>query len=183
MIKNLLLCTSLSLFSLSLSAADTGSVPEDNAGARVPAALHEAFSHYLSAWTGRHAPAENIAEIFASDAVIEVTIPGRFEWALHVNGRSAIGRFIQAGLQAATTWSFTDLRMFPTSRDDVAFAQYASTIVVDGAPIRQTNLVVIEFDGSRISRLQDLNGSPAVVAALTWPHRLATRITDDAPGQ
>lgn len=177
MIRNLLAASSLTLLTLSASAADGAADTTSLAKAR------EAFSHYLSAWAAGHAPAENIKDIFAADAVMEITIPERNEWSLHIDGRSAISRFVQEGIRAGSAWSFDNLHLFPTSRDDVVFAQYTSTAWIDGSPVRQNSLVVIELDGTQIKRLQDLNGSPAVIAALRGTHRLAAHQDGDAPGQ
>lgn len=147
------------------------------------AQAQEAFGHYLSAWSARHAAPENLAEIFSDGAVVELNIPTRPDWSLHIEGRQAIQTFVGEVSLASKSWTFSAVRYFPTQQDNVVFAQYTSTTQVDGQVAQQTNLVIIELDGSRIAHLRDLNGAQTVTLALAAGRKVAAVPAGDAPGQ
>lgn len=147
------------------------------------AAAREAVSHYLSAWVGQYVSRENMRDIFSDEAAVELEVTSRPHWSLRIEGRAAIGEFIEEASQAGSSWSFTDLAIYPTMNPNVVFAQFSSSALIGGRKIAQSNLLVIELDGNRIANLKDLNGSPAVMEALLNSRRLAAQPTGDAPGQ
>lgn len=172
-----------SAISLALASSVHAIEPGDTLVDPQIAVAREAVGHYLSAWVSRYVSSENLKDIFSDEAAVELKVTSHPEWALHIEGREAIGEFIGEGSMAATSWSFTDLAIYPTMSRNIVFAQYNSNAMIGGRTVVQNNLLVIELDGSRIAHLKDLNGSPAVIEALLGTRRLATQPSGDAPGQ
>lgn len=180
MIRKLILSAAVSL---ALGSSVQANDPDDTELDSPVAAAREAVGHYLSAWVSRYVSRDNLNDIFSDEAAVELKMTSRPDWGLRIEGRKAIGQFIEEGSLAGTSWSFTDLAIYPTMSPNVVFAQFTSNAMIGDRSVVQNNLLVIELDGTRIANLKDLNGSPVVIEALLGNRRLAIHPTGDAPGQ
>jgi ketosteroid isomerase-like protein len=163
----------LALLASTTIAASAGPVLPDG---RVSAAstAHAAVGAYLELWANDGRADE--ASLFSENMVLryEHTNP---ELRSELRGRSPAIRQIRAVARGAGQWKFRDLRVFPTLRDNVYFAQYTATgtSAADGAVSEQNVVLAIELDGQQVVRIVEF-ANPAMVmvrnasSGLTAPH-------------
>jgi hypothetical protein len=90
-------------------------------------------------------------------------LQGRQSMLLQTRALAALGR----------EWTFHDVRLFPTLRSNVYFAQYTATgtAVVDGAAIERQIILRLDLNGDHLVRLVEY-GNPATTLVAEQP-RLA----------
>ena len=130
------------------------------------AAAQAAVKTYLSLWT--QAP-------MAVDSAFADTMVLRYEHAhpqltSEVRGRPSVVTQVRSVAKLGTSWSFSNLRVFPTLHDNIYYAQFtASGKSADGASaIEQEVVISLEMKGFKVSRLVEFS-NPAIRLAIATP--------------
>lgn len=126
-------------------------------------AAKQALAAYLELWKSPDTDA--MASTFNEDAVLEYSlyIP---EIKSEIRGRESMINSVQAIAQLGRDWKFGNIQLFPTLSPNTYFAQYTAsgTMVATGEQFERNVILVLEFDGERVSRLRELF-NPAIALA------------------
>lgn len=146
-------------------APQRGSTAAVKAEATQAAAL-AGVTTYLSLWT--QAPMA-VDSTFADTMVLRY-VHAHPELTSEVRGRASIVTQVRSVAKLGTSWSFSKLRVFPTSHDNIYYAQFtASGKSADGASaIEQEVVISLEMKGLKVSRLVEFS-NPAIRLAIATP--------------
>ena len=88
-----------------------------------------------------------------------------------VRGRSSVTAHLREVARSRASWEFSDVRIFPTLRDNVWFAQFdAAGAAADGTPaIAKTVVLMLELRGDELVRIVEF-ANPAM--GLATPSRV-----------
>ncbi len=148
-----------------IKSAETITVAATQASASetLQRAAKQALAAYLELWKSPDTDA--MASTFKEDAVLEYSlyIP---EINSEIRGRESMINSVQAIAQLGRDWKFDHIQLFPTLSPNTYFAQYTAsgTMVATGEQFERNVIVVLEFDGERVSRLRELF-NPAIALA------------------
>jgi ketosteroid isomerase-like protein len=141
----------------------------DAAALPSPSVARASLAAYLSLWRADAAAGD--ASRFSEDVVM------RFEHGNpvlrgEVRGRASVITHVRAVARPGTPWRIGDVRIFPTLRDDVYFAQFtAAASAADGGPaVEQTVVLMLELSGEKLVRLVEF-ANPASALAAHTPQR------------